>query len=53
MKIHKKLMSDRYDNINIIWSVHCHNDLGKAVDNSTNGVIDGGARQIECSVNGV
>lgn len=53
MKVHKKLMSDKYDNINITWSVHCHNDLGKAVDNSTNGVVNGWARQIECAVNGV
>ncbi len=53
MKIHQKLISDKYDNVNITWSVHCHNDLGKAVDNSTNGVVDGGARQIECAVNGV
>ena len=53
MKIHRQLMSDKYDNINITWSVHCHNDLGKAVDNSTNGVVDGGARQIECAINGV
>lgn len=36
-----------------VWSVHCHNDLGLAVANSLSGVIHGGARQIECSINGL
>ncbi len=36
-----------------IWSVHCHNDLGMAVANSLAGVKLGGARQIECTVNGL
>jgi len=36
-----------------IWSVHCHNDLGMAVANSLAGVKIGGARQIECTVNGL
>lgn len=35
-----------------IFSTHCHNDLGLAVANSLAGV-QGGARQIECTVNGV
>ena len=35
-----------------IFSVHCHNDLGMAVANSLAGV-DGGARQIECTINGI
>jgi len=35
------------------WSVHCHNDLGMAVANSLAGVMIGGARQIECTVNGL
>lgn len=34
------------------FSVHCHNDLGMAVANSLAGVL-GGARQIECTVNGL
>jgi 2-isopropylmalate synthase len=33
-------------------SVHCHDDLGLAVANSYAGVL-AGARQIECSVNGI
>ena len=35
-----------------VFSVHCHNDLGMAVANSMAG-IRGGARQIECTVNGI
>ena len=35
-----------------IFSTHCHNDLGLAVANSLAGVI-GGARQIECTINGL
>ena len=36
-----------------IWSVHCHNDLGMAVANSLAGIKIGGARQIECTINGL
>lgn len=35
-----------------IFSVHCHNDLGLAVANSLSALL-GGARQIECTVNGL
>src|SRR5215211_2223519 len=35
-----------------VFSVHCHNDLGMAVANSLAGV-EGGARQVECTVNGI
>ncbi|TXH20387.1 MAG: 2-isopropylmalate synthase [Chitinophagaceae bacterium] len=35
-----------------ILSCHCHNDLGLATANSIAGVI-GGARQIECTINGI
>ena len=35
-----------------VFSVHCHNDLGMAVANSLAG-IEGGARQIECTINGI
>ena len=35
-----------------VFSVHCHNDLGMAVANSLAGV-EGGARQIECTINGI
>jgi 2-isopropylmalate synthase len=33
-------------------SVHCHNDLGLAVANSLS-ALEAGARQIECTVNGI
>src|SRR3981189_3403131 len=36
-----------------VWSVHCHNDLGMAVANSLAAVQLGGARQIECTINGL
>ncbi len=35
-----------------VFSVHCHDDLGMAVANSLAGV-EGGARQIECCINGI
>jgi len=36
----------------VIWSTHCHNDLGMAVANSLSAVL-GGARQVECTINGL
>lgn len=36
----------------VIWSVHCHNDLGLAVANSLS-AIQNGARQVEVTVNGI
>jgi 2-isopropylmalate synthase len=36
----------------VLFSVHCHNDLGLAVANSLS-AIRAGARQIECTVNGI
>src|SRR5882757_11278869 len=35
-----------------VFSVHCHDDLGMAVANSLAGIV-GGARQIECTINGI
>jgi 2-isopropylmalate synthase len=37
---------------NVILSTHCHDDLGMAVANSLAG-IQGGARQVECAMNGI
>ncbi len=37
---------------NVVLSTHCHDDLGLAVANSIAG-LDGGARQIECTINGI
>jgi len=36
----------------VILSCHNHNDLGLAVANSL-GAIEGGARQVECTINGI
>ena len=36
----------------VIFSTHCHNDLGMATANSLAAVV-GGARQIECTINGL
>ena len=40
------------DSDKVIFSTHCHNDLGLAVANSLSGVR-AGARQIECTINGI
>ncbi len=53
---YKRMISKLKNNIiNIdkaIISVHCHNDLGLAVSNSLS-ALDAGARQIECTINGI
>src|SRR5271154_2062266 len=36
----------------VIFSAHCHNDLGLAVANSL-AAVQGGARQVECTINGI
>jgi 2-isopropylmalate synthase len=36
----------------VIWSAHCHNDLGLATANSLAAVANG-ARQVECTINGI
>ncbi len=36
----------------IVFSTHCHDDLGLAVANSLAG-LEGGARQVECTINGI
>ena len=36
----------------VVWSTHCHNDLGLAVANSLSAVL-AGARQVECTINGL
>lgn len=36
----------------VVFSTHCHNDLGLAVANSL-AAIAAGARQVECTVNGI
>ena len=36
----------------VVWSTHCHNDLGLAVANSLAAVMNG-VRQVECTINGL
>ncbi len=36
----------------VVFSCHCHDDLGLAVANSLS-ALEGGARQVECTVNGI
>jgi 2-isopropylmalate synthase len=36
----------------VIWSVHCHNDLGLGVANSLS-AVRAGVRQVECTINGL
>jgi 2-isopropylmalate synthase len=48
-----KMVRERVPNSDkAVFSVHCHNDLGMAVANSLAGIA-GGARQIECTINGI
>ena len=45
-------MRSRTFHAEVVISTHCHNDLGLAVANSV-AAIEAGARQIECTINGV
>lgn len=48
-----KFLKDTVPNIDkAILSAHCHDDLGMAVANSL-AAVRGGARQIECTINGI
>ncbi len=47
-QVNERVVRDR----DVIISVHCHNDLGLAVANSL-AAIEAGARQIECTINGI
>ncbi|BBF87313.1 2-isopropylmalate synthase [Aquitalea magnusonii] len=48
----RELISKTPGGDKVIWSAHCHNDLGMAVANSLAAVL-GGARQVECTINGL
>ena len=48
-----RYLKDNVPNIDdVVLSVHCHNDLGMAVANSL-AAVHAGARQIECTINGI
>ena len=48
----KQLIARVPDSDKVIWSTHCHNDLGMASANSLAAVMNG-ARQVECTINGL
>jgi 2-isopropylmalate synthase len=48
----KQLIATVPNSDKVIWSTHCHNDLGLAVANSLSAVMNG-ARQVECTINGL
>ena len=47
-----ELISKVPNSQDVIWSTHCHNDLGMAVANSLS-AVQNGARQVECTINGL
>ncbi len=53
MTQHAKLIAAEFPDKDIIWSTHCHNDFGLAVENSITAVVEGPARQIEGCFNGI
>ena len=48
----KQLIVRVPDSNKVVWSTHCHNDLGLAVANSL-AAVSNGARQVECTINGL
>ncbi len=48
----KRLIEEVDGADSVIFSTHCHNDLGMATANSL-AAVAGGARQIECTINGL
>ncbi|MDZ4743270.1 MAG: 2-isopropylmalate synthase [Verrucomicrobiota bacterium] len=51
-KIFKYLIENCKGGRDVIFSTHCHNDLGMAVANSLS-AVQNGARQVECTINGI
>lgn len=46
------LVQNTVGGADVIWSTHCHNDLGLATANTLAGVMNG-ARQVEVTINGI
>lgn len=53
MQQHADTIAKEFPGRTVIWSMHCHNDFGMALENSLNGVFFGPARQIEGCFNGI
>ena len=51
-ELFKHLISNCTNAENVVFSVHCHDDLGLSVANSL-AAVESGARQIECTINGI
>ena len=51
-EIFRQVMAGIPNSSEAVFSTHCHDDLGLAVANSLAGVL-AGARQIECTINGI
>jgi 2-isopropylmalate synthase len=48
----RRLIDESRASKDVVFSVHCHNDLGLAVSNSL-AAVRNGARQVECTINGI
>ncbi|KMW60362.1 2-isopropylmalate synthase [Candidatus Rhodobacter oscarellae] len=48
----RRLIAEVPGGEDVVFATHCHNDLGMATANSL-AAVDGGARQIECTINGL
>ncbi|MCC2625880.1 MAG: 2-isopropylmalate synthase [Burkholderiales bacterium] len=53
IKQHAAIIKQEFPGQNIIWSAHCHNDFGTALDNTLTAVFEGAVQQIEGCINGV
>ena len=51
-RLFKRIRETVPDADKVIWSAHCHNDLGLAVANSL-AAVQNGAGQVECAINGL
>ena len=48
----KDIIENTQGSDQVIWSTHCHNDLGMATSN-TLAAVQAGVRQVECTINGM
>ena len=53
IKQHAAIIKKEFPEQGIIWSSHCHNDFGTALENTLNAVFEGAVQQIEGCINGV